>query len=326
MASFIFHIISSLAVLLWLSLIICGNTQEPVLDCIPSLRVPRNTVWKFPEKETLKINCTVITESHCWKNLSVSWCKIEDTDHCRPLNQCNYTATEWRNFTENERMFFLIFWSLSLQDAGLYRCKSDGPVATTSHTINVTVTASKTYIDVVSNENRTTNSSISEPSDSPMSELWPYVYICSGIAGLVLIVLVVALLIIQCRGPKQSRKEKTADSQSNASQMPPFTPPVHENISQGNTHSLPAQLNPPSPCIYDNAPIRVSSQRDGPSRRYPANHMAKPGQNHDRFNMEVEEEEDPLVYASLNHKALSRGQVRISHPEETSEYSAIRLS
>uniref|UniRef100_A0A3B4D1G5 Ig-like domain-containing protein n=1 Tax=Pygocentrus nattereri TaxID=42514 RepID=A0A3B4D1G5_PYGNA len=113
---------------------------EPVLDCIPSLRVPRNTVWKSPEKETLKINCTVTTESHCWKNVSVSWCKIEDTDHCRPLNHSNHTGTGWRNITEKERKFFLIFWSLSLQDAGLYRCKSDGPVFTTSHVINVTVT------------------------------------------------------------------------------------------------------------------------------------------------------------------------------------------
>ncbi|KAL7845607.1 hypothetical protein AOLI_G00237990 [Acnodon oligacanthus] len=324
MASSVFHIISSLAILLWSSLIICGKTQEPVLDCIPSLRVPRNTVWKFPEKETLKINCTVMTESHCWKNLSASWCKIEDTDHCRPLSYSNHSGTGWRNITENERMFFLIFWNLSLQDAGLYRCKSDGPVFTASHTINVTVTASDTHIEVVSNENRTTNSSVSVPSD--LQWLWPYVYICSGIVGLVLIVLVVALLVIRCQGPKQSKKEKIADLQLNTSQMPPCTPPVHGNVTRGNTHSLPTQLNPPSPCIYDNAPIRVSSQRDGPSRRHPANHTAKPGPSHDRFNMKVEEEENPLVYASLNHKALSRGQVRISHPEETSEYSAIRLS
>ncbi|KAL7852501.1 hypothetical protein SRHO_G00182860 [Serrasalmus rhombeus] len=113
---------------------------EPALDCIPTLRVPRNTVWKSPEKETLKINCTVTTESHCWKTVSVSWCKIEDTDHCRPLSHSNHTGTGWRNITEKERKFFLIFWSLSLQDAGLYRCKSDGPVFTPSYAINVTVT------------------------------------------------------------------------------------------------------------------------------------------------------------------------------------------
>ncbi|XP_017570593.1 uncharacterized protein LOC108437767 [Pygocentrus nattereri] len=322
MASSVFQIISSLAVLLWVSFI-CGKTQEPVLDCIPSLRVPRNTVWKSPEKETLKINCTVTTESHCWKNLSVSWCKIEDTDHCRPLNHSNHTGTGWRNITEKERKFFLIFWSLSLQDAGLYRCKSDGPVFTTSHGINVTVTASDTDVEVVSNENKTTNGSLIVPSDL---QWLPYAYICSGIVGLVLTVLVVALLVIRCQGPKQSKKEKVADHQSSTSQRPPFTSTVHDSVTRGNTHSLPTQLNPPSPCIYDNAPIRASSQRDGPSRRHLANHTAKPGHSHDCFNMEVEEEENPLVYASLNHKALSRGQVRISHPEETSEYSAIRLS
>ncbi|KAL6481697.1 hypothetical protein MHYP_G00097770 [Metynnis hypsauchen] len=324
MASSVFHIISSFAVLLWLLLIICGKTQEPVLDCIPSLKVPRNTVWNSPEKETLKINCTIITESHCWKNLSVSWCKIEDNNDCRPLSHSNHTGTGWRNTSENERIFFLIFGNLSLQDIGSYRCKSDGPVFTASHTINVTVTASDTDNEVVSNENKTTNSSLSVPTD--LRWLQPYAYICSGIVGLVLIVLVVALLVIRCKGPKQSKKEKIADHQSSTSQMAPFTSTVYDNVTQGNSCSLPTQLNPPSPCIYDNAPIRASSQRNGPSRRHPANHTAKRGPNHDRFNMEVEEEENTLVYASLNHKALSRGQVRISHPEETSEYSAIRLS
>ncbi|KAL6481695.1 hypothetical protein MHYP_G00097750 [Metynnis hypsauchen] len=156
MASCIFQVISNQLMLILLLFSCCGHSQEPVLDCIPSLRVPRNTVWKSPEKETLKINCTVITESHCWKILSVSWCKFEDNNDCRPLSHSTHTGTGWRNITEDERMFFLIFWNLSLQDTGPYRCKSDGPVFTASHTINVTVTASDTDVEVVSNEKKTT--------------------------------------------------------------------------------------------------------------------------------------------------------------------------
>ncbi|XP_017570627.1 uncharacterized protein LOC108437781 [Pygocentrus nattereri] len=190
MASCIFQVIGHLLMLILLLFSCCGHSQEPVLDCIPSLRVPRNTVWKSPEKETLKINCTVTTESHCWKNVSVSWCKIEDTDHCRPLNHSNHTGTGWRNITEKERKFFLIFWSLSLQDAGLYRCKSDGPVFTTSHVINVTVT-------VVSNEKKTTVNLDSEVlskknqtgiRDMEQSVVEPFYLVCS-------IVIVVALVL-----------------------------------------------------------------------------------------------------------------------------------
>ncbi|KAI4889458.1 hypothetical protein NFI96_011632 [Prochilodus magdalenae] len=224
-------------------------------------------------------------------------------------------------------MFFLIFWSLSVEDAGLYRCRSDAPVSTSGHTINVTIAASDKEPEVLSNENKTTGhlNNSSKTGSSEMEHLLPYVYICSGILGTVLIVLVVTLFIIRCRGLKHTRKEKIADRQSSASQMPQFSP-VHDSLARGNTHSLPGQLTPPSACIYDNAPIRASSQRDGPSRRHPGNHAAKPGQSRDRCKVEVEEEENPLVYASLNHKAMARGQVRVSHPEETSEYAAIRVS
>ncbi|KAL7845610.1 hypothetical protein AOLI_G00238020 [Acnodon oligacanthus] len=186
MASSIFQVISHLPVLILLLFSCCGHSKEPVLDCIPSLRVPRNTVWKFPEKETLKINCTVMTESHCWKNLSASWCKIEDIDHCRPLSYSNHSGTGWRNITENERMFFLIFWNLSLQDAGLYRCKSDGPVFTASHIINVTVTALVTDVEVVSNEKTNIR-------DTEQSVVEPFYLVCSIVIVVTLVLTITVL-------------------------------------------------------------------------------------------------------------------------------------
>ncbi|KAI4889455.1 hypothetical protein NFI96_000409 [Prochilodus magdalenae] len=157
MASCIFQVISNLLMLVllfgW-----CGDSQGPELDCIPSIRVSRNAVWwKSSERETLKINCTVLIESHCWKNLSVFWCKIGDGDHCRPLSHSNHTGTEWRDISGEERMFFLIFQRLSVEDAGLYRCRSDKPVSTSGHTINITVTAPVTDVEVVGNENTARN-------------------------------------------------------------------------------------------------------------------------------------------------------------------------
>lgn len=113
--------------------------------------------------------------------------------------------------------------------------------------------------------------------------------------------------------------------QSSASQMSHFTPSVRDTSPPGNTRSLPAQISPPSDCIYDNAPVRASSQRHAPPRRHPVNHAARPGQSHERFNVEDIEEDSPLVYASLNH-TTPRGPVRVNLPEETSEYAAIRVS
>ncbi|XP_066517702.1 uncharacterized protein [Hoplias malabaricus] len=331
MASSVLNIISSITILLWLSLATNGNTQDIELDCIPSIKVSRNTVWKSPELKTLMINCTVIVTPHCWRNLSFSWCKISDGNNCRPLIYSNHTSTKWRNINEEERILFLIFWSLSVEDAGLYRCEILKPVYATGHAINVTVTASDEVFDFESNENKTINSSSARntSNDLEMEWMWPYVYICSGIVGLVLVVLTVALLIIHCQGAKRSTKKKIAENQaqctqSNASENPHFKAWVPDASPCGNTNSLPLQIHPPSPGIYGNTPVRGSSQRDGPSRRHPANHRPQPGQRHER--VPVNEEENLLVYASLNHKATSQGPVRSCHPDETSEYAAIRVT
>uniref|UniRef100_A0A3B1KJP0 Uncharacterized LOC103042156 n=1 Tax=Astyanax mexicanus TaxID=7994 RepID=A0A3B1KJP0_ASTMX len=308
MASSVFLSFSIIfTILQGLTLITSGNSNETELNCIPTIKVPRNTVWTVSENATLKINCSIFTEPHCWQSLLASWCRINDENECRLMNQSNHRATEWRNITENQRMFILIFWNLSKQDAGLYRCLTHAPVSTSGHAISVNVT----------------DGTREESSD--MAWLWPYVYISSGIIVLVLTVIVVALLLLRCRGSKE-RKQQIAENQFSVAHTPSFSPRVRSTLQPGNTHSLPPQLSPTSDLIYGNAPIRASSQKDRHSRGHPANHAAKPRRGHDHFTEELEDEDNPLVYASLNHKVMPRPPVRVTLPEETSEYAAIRVS
>lgn len=94
------------------------------------------------------------------------------------------------------------------------------------------------------------------------------------------------------------------------------------------TQTLPAQLSPPAPSIYDTPPIRGTSLRDrsyaggrhvnqGPPRRYEG-----------RVAVEEEEEDNPLIYATLNHEAAPpRPAQRVAHVQiEASEYAAIKVT
>ncbi|KAF5894575.1 B- and T-lymphocyte attenuator-like, partial [Clarias magur] len=117
-----------------------ADTRESGSDCIPFIRLPRNTAWRARVTDVLMINCTVVSESHCWENIAVTWCRIDDKNGCRPLIHSNHTSTEWRSVSESERLSVLIFRKISVQDSGFYRCEITSPVASVSHSISVTVT------------------------------------------------------------------------------------------------------------------------------------------------------------------------------------------
>ncbi|KAK1802952.1 hypothetical protein P4O66_021485, partial [Electrophorus voltai] len=141
MTSCVSKVISNLIVMHVL-LVSSGVTEGSFLECIPVLTVPRNTVWRAAPMSTLKINCTVSIPSHCWENLALSWCKVDEGNDCKPLNHSSHITTEWRKITGEYKTSFLVFRNLSKADSGLYRCKVDGRVSTISHIINVTVTGS----------------------------------------------------------------------------------------------------------------------------------------------------------------------------------------
>ncbi|KAF4075318.1 hypothetical protein AMELA_G00233110 [Ameiurus melas] len=332
MAPCVSQIFCILIIHLWLSALITSNTNEAHLDCIPSIMVPRNTMWKVRVMDKLKINCTVDSESHCWKNINVSWCKIEDKSECRSLKHSDHITTEWIRITENKGMLFLMFKNVSMQDDGLYRCEIKSTTPTVSHAINVTVTEyvpdCTTDYKLVTQENNTTNSS--NPIVENKEWLLFYVYICSGIGVLLLIVVVVCVTVFRSRGQKKFIKEKIHENQSTATPVSDLAPPIYPRQSpRGNAQTLPAQFStpPPPPVVYDIPPVRVTSLRDRSSAgRHPVN-RGSPRQRHDRNTMEIEEEDNPLIYATLNHESAPQRHVRVVHVQiEASEYAAIKVT
>ncbi|XP_016109296.1 uncharacterized protein [Sinocyclocheilus grahami] len=166
---------------------------ESEMNCYSLVRVPRNTVFLAPVMSVLKINCT-ITLYGCHRNPRVSWCKLYG-DVCTSLNYSNHLRNEWTNITEHEGMTFLVFLNISMEDTGFYRCK-EGDMSI-GHAINVTVTVPTT---------------VHTPPNDGLQWLWYFVYICSGIVGLVFIVMIVSFLYIFIRQDLQvkgdSSKEK----------------------------------------------------------------------------------------------------------------------
>lgn len=91
------------------------------------------------------------------------------------------------------------------------------------------------------------------------------------------------------------------------SDLPPL--PRHKTRSPSD------QLTSASYRSCETPPIRGSSSAGRVS-----------GGSHNTVGTERREEENDLVYASLNHQAMSRGQRRIvQHEPEPSEYAAIRF-
>lgn len=88
-----------------------------------------------------------------------------------------------------------------------------------------------------------------------------------------------------------------------------------------NTNPPSARLTSVVSSPYDTPPVRAGSHRDRPSAANMTD--SKAGRNNVRS---TEEEENPLVYASLNHQAASRGPRRtVQEDTEPSEYAAIRF-
>ncbi|XP_059410248.1 B- and T-lymphocyte attenuator-like [Carassius carassius] len=291
-------IICYLAVsLLLLSLSVSGTRNGSEMNCRSLIRVPRNTVFLAPVMSVLKINCSV-TLHGCQRKPRVSWCKLFGDD-CKALNYSNYIRTEWKNITEQEWMAFLVFLNISMEDTGFYRCK-EGDMSI-GHTINVTVTDNK--VDKVSrNQSNTSNLG---PTDD-LEWLWSFVYICSGIAGLVVTVIIVTLLIIRCQERKSTRF-KNKYMETHISDLPPLPHP--------NTRSPSDQLISASYRGCETPTIRGSSLTGRVSDG-----------RHKTVGTERGEEENALVYASLNHQATSRGPKRTAQYEpEPSEYAAIRF-
>ncbi|KAI2668395.1 B- and T-lymphocyte attenuator [Labeo rohita] len=278
------------------------------MNCVAVIKVPRNTVFLARVMTELKINCT-ITQHGCHRNQIISWCKIYGNG-CNALNYSNNMRTEWKNITANNGMAFLIFLNISMEDTGSYRCKEGD--TSVSHAINVTVTDNEE--DKVSqNQSNPILDDLNTPSNDDLGWFWPYVYICSGTAGLVLTVITVTLLIIRCQGTKSTRKDITVKTQYMETQRGDLPPPPP---SHHNTRSPSNQLTSTLYRDCKTPPIRGSS----------AGRVAN--SSHNTVGTKRGEEENALVYASLNHQAQPRVPRRTARQEpepEPSEYAAIRV-
>ncbi|XP_051558962.1 B- and T-lymphocyte attenuator-like isoform X5 [Myxocyprinus asiaticus] len=293
------------AYLTLLLLSVSGNTNGSEINCIATIKVPRNTQFRAHVMTLLIINCTVIV--HECQNSSIYWCKIYGND-CKALNHSNNIKAEWKSITEHDGIAFLTFLNISTEDEGLYRCRLGE--TTVSHSINVTVTVGNE--EVFLNQSKTGDLN-TFPKDG-LQWLWPYVYICSGIVGLVVIVMTLSLFIIRRQGTKSTRKNKTTKNQNIGTQRSDQSPPHH------NTHSTSAHLSSALSCVYETPPVRTGSS----SGRFSAN-MAESKGSHNNISTGGGEE-NALVYASLNHQAISRGPKRTARQEpEPSEYAAIRF-
>ncbi|XP_051983153.1 B- and T-lymphocyte attenuator-like [Xyrauchen texanus] len=303
MGNTIFWIICYLVPYLTL-LLLSGNTNGSEINCIATIKVPRNTTFRVPVMTLLIINCTVTV--HECQNPWINWCKIYG-NNCKALNHSNNIKEEWKSITEHDGIAFLTFLNISMEDEGLYRCRIGE--TTVSHSINVTVTVGNE--EVFSNQSKTGDLN-TFPKDG-LQWLWPYVYICSGIVGLVVIVMTLSLFIIRRQGKKSTRTNKTTKNQNIGTQRCDQTPPHH------NTHSTSAHLTSALSCVYETPPVR-----SGSSGRFSANMVESKGSLN---NVSAGGgEENAVVYASLNHQAISRGPKRTALQEtEPSEYAAIRF-
>ncbi|XP_042572420.1 uncharacterized protein LOC109105031 isoform X2 [Cyprinus carpio] len=200
-----------------------GTMDGSEMNCHSVVRVPRNTVFLAPVRSVLKINCT-ITLDGCHRNPRVSWCKRYGDD-CKSLNYSNHITTEWKNITEHQGMAFLVFLNISMEDAGFYRCKeSDMSIG---HVINVTVTADNKNEEFSPTPNNTIHDLNTPPNDG-LQRLWYSVYICSGIVGLVFIVMIVSFLyIFRRQGRKSTRKDMANKNQFMETQKNDLLLPPH---------------------------------------------------------------------------------------------------
>ncbi|KAK3530089.1 hypothetical protein QTP86_012817 [Hemibagrus guttatus] len=290
-------------------------TQDNTPDCMASIMVPRNTVWKARAMDSLKINCTIDSDPHCWNKINITWCRIEYTKHCKHLNHPYHKLVEWTSINESKRLLFLIFRNISMQDAGLYR-----------YYVPDCSTASNNVESQANITTNTWNTAANNPGQPPS-----YVYICGGIGGLIFIV-VVSVIVVQCRGKKKSIKKTIHENQSTATPVADIAPPIYPREFPHKSQTLPAQVSPPQSCTYDTPPVRVrvTSLRDRSSAgRHPVS-RGPPRRCHDRQEVEdVEEveEENPLIYATLNHEAAPQRPVRVTHVQiEESEYAAIKVT
>ncbi|KAG9271700.1 B- and T-lymphocyte attenuator [Astyanax mexicanus] len=262
--------------------------------CAPEVRVRKNTVYKIFSKTCFNISCPV---RYCEKIPMITWFKLSasNTNDYIPVTD-QITITQERS-TAHEKIItsYLIFKSISNNDTGMYKCAaSQSDFISESHNINVSV--SDTFLP-------TDNKNITPSSGSKPGEVgvgWmPYIIICSGIIGLVTVVLVIFFLSVD--GCKCSRKDK-----NHRTQVPPSP-----NVSKSDGHCRGKEKSERKNVYKSSA---ETLQLDIPSISSARDQQENTPQQQ-------------IVYATLDHLA-PRVPPAVHHfsREQHSEYAAIRYT
>ncbi|XP_041936235.1 B- and T-lymphocyte attenuator-like isoform X2 [Alosa sapidissima] len=300
-------------------------------SCPIEVLVKRNSKAEALSSGSLKINCNV---TYCDKRPAVGWCKITDSDYCIPVNATDRMEIQWH--TEySQSILSLHFKRIGMNDSGFYRCQYKGASEKSmSHSIHVTVKEKHLDIvqQIVSNENLTANASNYQTTDK--SEwFWPALYISSGIALAIIIITVLTCLGLRCRGSQNASTKKADENQYDSVQMSDIGASLPDSSRHAQAkprprpHPTPADAQRQGDCVYENGHGRGSRPTSNVSsgdvvapQRYLTNHVVTQPRM-------VEEEANPLVYASLNHQVKTRSHTRpIKATEESTEYAAIRIS
>ena len=98
--------------------------------------VRRGTTWTAAPRQRVTVKCPV---KDCGEPLSVTWCKLSDTDRCERINQTENVQQNDKR-VKDKLVSFLTFKRISIHNDGLYGCSLKGyKFEMISHTINISV-------------------------------------------------------------------------------------------------------------------------------------------------------------------------------------------
>ncbi|CAK6980801.1 B- and T-lymphocyte attenuator-like [Scomber scombrus] len=284
-------------------LLLTLNAESEDDDCVPDIKVRRNTVYNTSLGKNLRIKCPVTLCNN--SQPPISWNKLEKNAVPVNFNRSTHIKTEWENSTPEEGISVLIFQNIQRSDSGRYLCQTGGSV---SHYISVSV-----YDNGERPNDTQENATITSESDhKQLGDQWMYVYSAAGIVGFVVIVTIIS--VISMRGCKGTPKKETHTENQYIVIPMDEQPASHERRG--------------GPSVPSSRRSTRKKTRSSEPDELPREHvygMIKDDQETQR-NM-AEDEASSVVYAALNHQLPRAAPVRPPRlMDESSEYAAIRVS
>ncbi|XP_053353231.1 B- and T-lymphocyte attenuator-like [Clarias gariepinus] len=279
-------------------LVVPVHTQGPVASCVPEIKVRKNTVYESSRERRLNIPCPV---TYCAAVPAVAWMKIDETSKYIPINETNHVSITQEETGLKNIISYLSFRDISTHSNGVYRCKIfTGNFSLESHNININVSDSS-YLSA-------NNSTGFSETKSDVSWLL-YAFICLGILGLVVTVMMISFLCINiCSRKAYSRRHKNA--------VPCLKP--RSAPTSGKSQEIPEEQNN----IYDVPTDDVHSELDSWHAQNDQECTSDM-----RNGYRSSDGSQQIVYATLQHPT-ARGPPATRHQsrEHLSEYASIRIS